>query len=146
MVKGVLFKMNSDISRFKDIVYERRTHCVICGEKSGPPVIKLPGFPMTEIYTKKRIAEKAGFLDQNFHLCGCCGHGQLENIIGEDPADLVICKDTLEHISDPKSFVKKVLRQASPGRPLEDISPYLARKEFLANMLIEPLPESKREE
>lgn len=29
------------------------------------------------------------------------------------------------------------------GRPLEDMSPYLPREEFLENMVIEPLPESK---
>src|SRR3989338_3941792 len=202
--------MNIDIGKFKNITFTRRTHCVICGEKSGAPVIRLPDFPMTEIYTKRKITEKAGFLDQNFHLCGRCGHGQIanvidvnlqygsafsyyfrtsqsmtahestdffvrflnqtvknrrfktivelgcndlyllklikskaeklvgvdpilkgrekefskgnvraigdffENVVLEDGMDLVICKDTLEHVNDPKLFVKKIVKRASP--------------------------------
>ena len=38
---------------------------------------------------------------------------------------------------------QKIKPKIEFGRPLEDMSPYLERKEFLENMIIEPLPESK---
>lgn len=41
----------------------------------------LPEFPMTEIYVKSKVKEKLGFVDQAFHLCGKCGHGQIANVI-----------------------------------------------------------------
>ncbi len=54
---------------------------MICGTKSGEPVLKLPDFPLTEIYIDKKISQKIGFVDQIFHLCGRCGHGQIANAI-----------------------------------------------------------------
>ncbi|MBN2198082.1 thiamine pyrophosphate-binding protein [Candidatus Wolfebacteria bacterium] len=39
---------------------------------------------------------------------------------------------------------QKIKPKIEFGRPLEDMSPYLERKEFLENMIIEPLPESKQ--
>lgn len=65
-MKGL--KGRIDIGKFRDIRFERRAHCLVCGEKSGPPIIDLPEFPMTEIYTNELIKEKVGVLDQNFSL------------------------------------------------------------------------------
>lgn len=70
-----------DIERYKSIAFEKRTHCLICENLMGSPVITLPDFPMTEVYTREPVGEKAGFLDQAFHLCAKCGHGQLVNVI-----------------------------------------------------------------
>lgn len=78
--------MREDISRYKHIQVTKRTHCVVCGKKFSSPLIRLPQFPLTEIFVRKKPAEKAGFSDQEFHLCGKCGMGQLKNII--DPAIL----------------------------------------------------------
>src|SRR3989338_1779736 len=69
---------------------------------------------------------------------------------------------TLEKPEDISSGIQKVLSHEGPilcnvlvdtnqklspklefGRPLEDMSPYLPREEFMKNMIVEPLPESK---
>lgn len=73
-----------DFEKFRNIAFEGRTSCMVCGEKMGPPVIELPDFPMTEVYTRQKIEERLGFLDQSFHLCGNCGHGQLGNVTDID--------------------------------------------------------------
>jgi hypothetical protein len=194
-----------DIEKFRHVPFETRDRCMICGEAVGEPVIRLPRFPMTEIYTEKKGNLKLACADQEFHFCHKCGHGQIANVInvdlqygnalsyhfrtsesatgsesadffaqfvlrvtgtrhfttivelgcndlyllkslrskadkliGIDPIlkdrgqelgddkieaigdffenveltakpDLVICKDTLEHVSDPKQFVKKIV-------------------------------------
>ncbi len=205
-------KIELDIAKFKNIKYEQRTRCVICDTKMAAPVIRLPDFPMTEIYSSRPIAKKVGFLDQSFHFCANCGHGQLARVIdvelqygqnfsyffrtsesataresgdffleffkgavgdrhfehilelgcndlyvlktlqsqarqltGVDPilkdkevefskgkikvigdffenidldmskVDGIICKDTLEHVSDPKGFIKKLVAAVSDG-------------------------------
>ena len=68
----------------KNIKYTKRTHCVVCGKKSGPPVIDLPRFPLTEIYTKSLIREQIGFADQEFYLCRFCGHGQIGHVLDQE--------------------------------------------------------------
>jgi hypothetical protein len=73
-----------EIKNYKNIAFEKRTHCVICDKKFDNPVIELPNFPMTEIYSEKKITEKVGVIDQNFHFCTKCGHGQLANVIDVD--------------------------------------------------------------
>jgi cyclopropane-fatty-acyl-phospholipid synthase len=70
-----------NIEKLKNIHYEKRTHCVVCGEKTGEPLIELPDFPMTEIYSRDKVTEKVGFVDQSFHFCVNCGHGQIANVI-----------------------------------------------------------------
>lgn len=198
-----------DIEKFKNIVFERRTHCLICERKMEASLFEWPDFPMTEVYTTELVKEKAGFLSQSFHLCTNCGHGQIANVIdielqygstlsyyyrtsgsatgsessvffinfvnsvigeqhfkniveigcndlyvlksfksradrlvGIDPIlkgkekefseeniiaigdffenahleenmDVVMCKDTLEHVSNPKGFVKKIVDEAT---------------------------------
>jgi SAM-dependent methyltransferase len=195
-----------EIEKYRDIPFEQRTHCVVCGEPLGMPVVQLPKFPMTEVYVNALVEEQVGVLDQELMLCATCGHGQLgrvidvglqygdpgsyrfrtsqsstasessrffvdfimkhtagcslgtvvevgcndlyllrllkpmaKTLIGIDPilkgreqeysegslvaigdffenisldtkADVIICKDTLEHVAAPKQFVEKVLR------------------------------------
>ena len=70
-----------DIGKFRNIRYEKRTMCMACGAAVGKPLISLPDFPLSEIYTDHPVGEKAGFVDQEFCLCKSCGHGQLLNII-----------------------------------------------------------------
>lgn len=201
--------MHIDISKFKNISFKRRTHCMICEQALNEPLIRLPDLPMTEIYTKEKPREKMGFANQDFYLCRHCGHGQIANVIDvnlqygssfsyyfrtsqsvtahesteffvnflnkiagkkrfktivelgcndlyllnlikargkkligidpilkgrekefshgkvvavgdffenaavSEPIDLVICKDTLEHVNDPKAFVKKAVDRAA---------------------------------
>ena len=68
-------------SGFKDIKFKKRDRCVICGKRYARPIINLPRFPLTEIYVDRRINHNLGFVDQEFHLCERCGHGQIANII-----------------------------------------------------------------
>lgn len=70
-----------NLDKFRDIHFKRRTECVVCGAKSTEPVIDLPGFPLTEIYVDKKMSEKIGFVDQAFHVCPRCGHGQIAHVI-----------------------------------------------------------------
>jgi cyclopropane-fatty-acyl-phospholipid synthase len=70
-----------ELKKYRNIKYKKRTRCVICGKKYGKPAIKLPEFPLTEVYVNKKITEKLGFVDQEFHLCANCGHGQIANVI-----------------------------------------------------------------
>ncbi len=70
-----------DTGKFRNIGYEKRTRCMACGAAVGKPLISLPDFPLSEIYTNRPVEEKAGFVDQEFCLCRSCGHGQLLNII-----------------------------------------------------------------
>lgn len=53
----------------------------MCGQPSSKPVFELPDFPMTEIYVKDIVKERLGFVDQSFHMCDRCGHGQIANVI-----------------------------------------------------------------
>lgn len=195
-----------DIEKFRKVPFAKRTHCSICEQKVGEPVISWPKLPMTEIYVDRPLDERLGCVDQYFHVCANCGHGQIANVldvtlqyghyrfrasesstgresakffltfldkvmenrkfkvivelgcndlhvlkalkskgerlIGIDPilkgrekelsegnisaigdffenvalergADLVLCKDALEHVDDPKNFVKKVVDRSS---------------------------------
>ncbi|MFC1559509.1 methyltransferase domain-containing protein [Candidatus Margulisiibacteriota bacterium] len=71
--------MNIDI--FKNISLKKRNNCLVCGTKHSSPVFKMPKFPLTEIYVEQKVSEKLGFIDQEFHLCTKCGHGQLANVV-----------------------------------------------------------------
>lgn len=73
-----------DLSIFKNISSEKRTECAVCRQELDAPLIELPHFPITDIYIKQRVAEKIGYVDQNFHLCPECGHGQLSTIIAPE--------------------------------------------------------------
>ncbi|MGV8108359.1 methyltransferase domain-containing protein [Methanospirillum sp.] len=70
-----------DIEKFQNIVVEKRSHCVICGKKVDASIIEFPDFPMTEIYSDELVKEKTGVVDQRFHFCTQCGHGQIANVI-----------------------------------------------------------------
>ncbi|MBT5303713.1 MAG: hypothetical protein HOI47_03060 [Candidatus Scalindua sp.] len=73
--------MSIDLSKFKNIKFDRRTSCKVCSQISDDPLFDLPGFPMTEIYVDCEVNERLGFVDQFFHFCGKCGHGQIANVI-----------------------------------------------------------------
>jgi hypothetical protein len=44
----------------------------------------MPKFPLTEIYVDRRINDNLGFIDQEFHLCERCGHGQIANVVDQN--------------------------------------------------------------
>ena len=69
------------VENFKNIAFERRSHCMVCSKLSEDPIFSLPNFPLTEIYVKEKSSERAAFLDQHFHFCENCGHGQISNVI-----------------------------------------------------------------
>jgi cyclopropane-fatty-acyl-phospholipid synthase len=74
----------TDTEKLINIPFKKRTNCIICGAASDEPLIELPNFPLTGIYTGEKITTKIAFADQNFHLCTNCGHGQISNIIDPD--------------------------------------------------------------
>jgi len=78
--------MTQKYQQYKAIKFKSRLSCVVCDKNSGQALIRLPQFPLTEIYVKEKVRQKLGFLDQEFHLCRHCGHGQIKNVI--DPKTL----------------------------------------------------------
>lgn len=66
---------------FKKIKYKNRSRCVVCDIPVERPAIYLPKFPLTEIYLKFKVDQKIGFIDQEFHVCKNCGHGQVNRVI-----------------------------------------------------------------
>lgn len=75
-------KMN--FSGFKNIKFKKRNYCMVCRQQCEEPVISLSKFPLTEIYTDKQFNNNLGFVNQEFHFCERCGHGQLKNIINQE--------------------------------------------------------------
>ncbi len=73
-----------ELTGFKDIKFKKRDCCVVCQEKYSNPIINLPKFPLTEIYVDRISDGDLGFVDQEFHLCEKCGHGQIANIIDQN--------------------------------------------------------------
>lgn len=73
-----------DLDQFRNIVFTSRTRCVICGFPMESALIDLPRFPVTEIYVPEKITGDLGFVDQKFHFCLHCGHGQLANLIDKN--------------------------------------------------------------
>lgn len=73
-----------ELNIYRHISVKKRNHCVVCETKLFEPLMQLPKFPLTEIYIKQPAHEKLGFVDQEFHLCEKCGHGQLKYVIDPD--------------------------------------------------------------
>ncbi len=73
-----------DIDIFKNMSLEIATNCSVCGRSLGKPLIELPHFPITDIYVEQQVMEKVGYVDQNFHICLVCGHGQLSTMVDLD--------------------------------------------------------------
>ena len=70
-----------DLEQLRRIKFSVRRHCLVCQARLGKPLIDLPDFPLTEIYTRKPVKERLGFVDQSFFICGHCGHGQINHIV-----------------------------------------------------------------
>lgn len=66
---------------YRRIPFRKRDRCVVCGIGLSRAAIELPDFPLSEIYVKEPVADKVAVVDQAFHLCASCGHGQLANVI-----------------------------------------------------------------
>ena len=70
-----------NLLRFEKIKYQRRKTCAVCIRNLDKPLLKFPRFPITEIYIDHKPKKSLGFINQYFHFCKNCGHGQLGNII-----------------------------------------------------------------
>ena len=70
-----------DIEKYRNISFEYRKNCMICGKETSNPIIQMPEFPLTEVYINEKPDKKLGYVDQVFHFCKHCGHGQIENVI-----------------------------------------------------------------
>lgn len=70
-----------DFSVFKNISSLQGIECGVCLQELRFPLIELPRFPITDIFVEQKVDEKVGYVDQNFHICQRCGHGQLSTMI-----------------------------------------------------------------
>lgn len=70
-----------DIEKYRNINYEARNSCMICGKGVSQSTIDMPKFPLTEIYIDKKIEPGFGLADQHFYFCENCCHGQLLNVV-----------------------------------------------------------------
>ncbi|MDD5079037.1 MAG: methyltransferase domain-containing protein [Candidatus Omnitrophica bacterium] len=70
-----------NLEMYKNIPYQKRDCCMVCGRKNSVPAIELPHFPLTELYVKKKPSQMLGFVDQEFYVCSHCDHGQIGNVI-----------------------------------------------------------------
>lgn len=60
---------------------KKRTKCSVCLSNLSSPAIELKRFPVTEILVNEKPDTGLGLVDQGFHFCENCGHGQLSSII-----------------------------------------------------------------
>jgi len=113
--------MEHDINRYKKISFYTNKYCNICDSDLEDPVINLPSYPLTGIYSDRLLDEPVGFIDQAFHYCHHCGHGQLANIVDRN---LLFNKDvysykTSNSMSGKKSadffisFINKIANKTS---------------------------------
>ena len=65
------------------ITYKTKTRCVICFSEMKS-VVYLPKYPITELYTKKRINNKIFNINQSLLFCNYCKHISLKNIINQN--------------------------------------------------------------
>lgn len=70
-----------NIEKYRNIFYETRKCCEICGNNLIDIIINMPDFPLSEIYINHKIEEKLATLNQSFCYCSNCGHGQIMNVI-----------------------------------------------------------------
>lgn len=73
-----------NVSIFKNPATKTRTRCAVCQRELGTPLIELPRLPITDTYVRERPREEVGYVDQAFHLCPECGHGQLSTMISPE--------------------------------------------------------------
>ncbi len=66
---------------YERVSYSTKTHCALCEIKLKPALISLLKLPLTEIYSSTKPRKLTGFVDQYFHLCTTCGHGQISRIV-----------------------------------------------------------------
>lgn len=66
---------------FENISVRRRVHCAVCGKRLNQPTLEFPKLPLTEIYITHKPTKLVGFIDQAFHICSRCGHGQLSSVV-----------------------------------------------------------------
>lgn len=64
-----------------DIKASHRSSCMVCNSALAEPVISLPRFPLTEMYIDCKPEPGLGLVDQDFHFCEQCGHGQLGCVV-----------------------------------------------------------------
>ena len=64
------------------ITHKTKTSCSICFSKMKS-VVHLPNYPITELYTKKKINNKKFNINQSLLFCNNCKHISLKNIINQ---------------------------------------------------------------
>ena len=64
-----------------EIKVRQRTRCAVCQNGLPDPLIRLPRLPLTGIFIPAGEEVKNVCVDQAFHICPECGHGQVSNIV-----------------------------------------------------------------
>jgi hypothetical protein len=70
-----------DWSSYKNIPFQERDRCMICGALLRRPLLEFPAMPLTEIFTDRKMDGNLGVLDQELFYCGRCGHAQLKRVV-----------------------------------------------------------------
>jgi len=143
----------------KKIIFKTRNNCAICETALTSSLIDLPHFPLTELYTKTKPQKQSGFVDQKFHLCPKCGHGQLGNIIA--PKFLYTASEYFFRTSQSKSastandvflqFILSVFKAKSFANIIEigcsDLYLLRALKKYAKKLIgIDPILKGKEKE
>lgn len=66
---------------------EKRVQCAVCDSFLSDPVVSLPNLPIgMDIFKCGQDRKEEKGIDQHFHLCSTCGHGQLSVLL--DPVTM----------------------------------------------------------
>jgi hypothetical protein len=129
--------MKAEIKRLINISTKKKKNCAVCQKELEKPTINLPNLPLTEIFLDEKQKEKIGIINQEFHLCDFCGHGQLSIIV--DPEVLYgfsysfqTTKSTSKNANDLfLNFIKKIIKE----RNFDSIIEIGCNDLYLLNML-----------
>ncbi|KID57719.1 hypothetical protein JF50_11180 [Pseudoalteromonas luteoviolacea] len=72
-----------DLKKYRNINYDTRQSCSVCGFKNTVPVLELPALPLTEVFINQPGIPSLGETDQSLHCCPKCGHAQLQNVLDQ---------------------------------------------------------------
>lgn len=72
-----------ELNKYRNIKYETRTACSVCGHTNTTPVLELPALPLTEVFINQPGIPGLGETDQSLHYCSKCGHAQLQHVLDQ---------------------------------------------------------------
>jgi len=75
--------LEHELNKYRNIKYETRTACSVCGHTDTTPVLELPALPLTEVFINQPGLNGLGETDQSLHCCSKCGHAQLQHVLDQ---------------------------------------------------------------